>query len=192
MYLFLAKSHENDLKVYFLTVQRAAGENFLCLFFVIRISLIESSCFLCIFPRKYGFFDFHMYVFWIFEIPYVRKDTYVYEDGYLRGGLRVGWLGFLPAKFFWVLKSLWKCQKSKVWVLADRYWCPSFFLTSSEQKVRTVWVFLVEKVKSRYLHNQKELSLLIFFFGFFGDLHSLDSGFMERENQISTSLIRNE
>ena len=75
---FLAKSHENDLKVYFLTVQRAAGENFLCLFFVIRISLIESSCFLCIFPRKYGFFDFHMYVFWIFEIPYVRKDTYVY------------------------------------------------------------------------------------------------------------------
>ena len=72
------KFHENVLKVYFLPIQRAAGENFEYLFFVIPICLTKSSCFLCIFPRKSDFFDFHMYVFLIFEIPYVRKGTYVY------------------------------------------------------------------------------------------------------------------
>ena len=46
-----------------------------------------------------------------------------------------------------VLKSLWKCQKSKVWLLADRYWCPNYFLTPSEQKVRAVWNLVVEKVR---------------------------------------------
>ena len=44
-------------------------------------------------------------------------------------------------------KSILNHQKSKVWVLPDRYWCPQKFLTPSEQKVRAVWIFCRWKSK---------------------------------------------
>ena len=57
-------------------------------------------------------------------------------------------LGPYRAKFeFGVLKSFPNHQESNVWVLADRYWCPYFFQTLSEQKVRAFWNFVAEKVR---------------------------------------------
>ena len=45
----------------------------------------------------------------------------------------------------WVFQSLWKCQKSKVWMIANRYWCSNFSLTPSERKTRAVWNFIAGK-----------------------------------------------
>ena len=61
----------------------------------------------------------------IFKVNHMK--TVIWGSG-SEWGLWMFWGTF----FCCVPKSLWNHQKSKVWVLADRYWCPKKILTPSE------------------------------------------------------------
>ena len=61
-----------------------------------------------------------------------------YEHGYFKKFTRLGVSLKMCVEPSWVLRSFWKCQKWKVEVICDRYWCPEIFLNPSEQKVRGV------------------------------------------------------
>ena len=76
-----------------------------------------------------------IYFFLIFQIRVTTWKTVIWASGSNPGS----WM-FWRTFFCCVPKSLWNHQKSKVWVRADRYWCPKKILTPSEQKVSAVWI----------------------------------------------------